>query len=232
MRILLLMTMLTLAACGSQLPPKSVDEINQLVAIAEKAIGATEKFNARAPDADTHAAMQELFTALNTARNQTDEIIRQVAASKYLGRHSIDPMDDVSVCVRANLASAYSIEEMSETSVGLWALGDLGECAMNATIYYESVSVDDGAAAALAVSVIWPITIVAKAKAGFRKGWLQGYLSVNEQIITRLERECRGEKNTASAGNQAVRYECAAYAVAIAIRPKLQALASQALTPG
>jgi hypothetical protein len=227
MRILLLATMLTLAACGSQPPPKSVDEINQLVGIAEKAIGVTQKIHAGAPDADVQAAMQELFTALDTARNQTEDIMRQVAAGKYLGRHSIDPMDDVSVCVGAHLAEVSSLEQMSPTTVSLWTL-DVGRCAVYASTYYQSVSANDGAAAALAVSIIYPVTLAAHAKAGRTSGsWLRHYLSINENIITRLEPQCGEKKNTASGADEPVRYECAAYAVAMVVRPKLQALATQ-----
>jgi hypothetical protein len=72
MRILLLTTMLIVAACGSRqqsYPPKSADEINQLVGIADKAIVVAQKIHAGAPAADVQEATRDAHCSRRRSRS-------------------------------------------------------------------------------------------------------------------------------------------------------------------
>jgi hypothetical protein len=226
MRILLLATMLTLAACNSQQPPKSADEINQLIAIADKAISVAQKIGMGAPEADAQEATREMYAVLDTARNQTEEILHQVTVGKYLGRGSIDPID-VSACIASHIVETHSLEEMSPSLVQLWSM-DVGQCAINADVYFQALSPSDGAAIALALGIIYPVALVAKARAGFDQGnWLKQYRSSNEAIIAKLGPRCGESKAANSSEAKHVSFGCAAYEVAMAVQPKLRALAEQ-----
>ena len=224
MRPLLLVTALALTACDSQPPPKTIDEINQFFRMADKAIGVAQKIGAGASTDDVQGAMQEMYSALAAARSQISEVTHQIAIGKYQGRGSIAPID-VSACIGAYTSSVHWLE--SETMRPNWVMGAV-DCASKASTYFNAVPTRDGAAVAQAVGIIYPIVLVAHAKAGVAAGpWLQEYRSVNEAIIARLAPQCRELKGADSAGNEPVRYACASYEVAISVRPKLEALAAQ-----
>lgn len=224
MRTLLLAAALTLTACDSQPPPKTLDEINQFVRIADKAIGVVQKTGAGASTDDVQGAMQEMYSALDAARNQINEVTRRISVGKYLGRGSIDPID-LSTCIEAGISSVHWLE--SEAMRPSWVVST-AQCAINASTYFTAVSTDDGAIVAQAVGIIYPIVLVANAKVGLpAEPWLQNYRSVNESIIARLAPKCRERKGANSAGSEQVRYACAAYEVAMAVRPKLEALVDQ-----
>jgi hypothetical protein len=227
MRTLFLVAVLTLTACDSQPQPKTIDEINQIIRIADKSIGVVQKIGAGASTADVQGAMRELYATLDAARSQVDEITLRVTVGEYLGRGSIDPIN-VSACISAHAASVHYLEH--ESTRPTWVM-NVGECAIKASTYFGAVSSDDGAAVALAIGIIYPIALVANVKAGLTAGpWLQQYRSVNETIVTRLAPQCRERKAPNSAGSEQVRYKCAAYEVAMSVRPKLEALADRVAT--
>jgi hypothetical protein len=230
MRNLFLLAALTLTACDSQPPPKTVAEINQFVSIADTAIGLVQKTSAGASTADLQAATQEMYVALDVARSQIDAILGEVTVGKYLGRGSIDPIH-LSACIGANTAGMHFLEIESTRPAGVM---NIVQCAVQAKIYFQSLSGDDGAAAALAIGVIYPIALVANAKAGMMPGpWLREYRSTNDAIVARLAPKCRERTGVTAAGSEQVRYRCAAYEVAMSVQPKLAALANQvAMPPG
>ncbi|GFE84924.1 hypothetical protein GCM10011487_69240 [Steroidobacter agaridevorans] len=221
MRTLILAAALTLAACDSRPapPPMTIGEIDQIVGIADKAIGAVQKMGAGAPAADVAASMREMYAAIDAARGQINGITQRIGGGKYLGRHSIDPLD-VSACTRSVIFSVQGLE--SETMRPPLVMSAL-ECSIDASVYFEDVPAESGAAVALAMGIIYPIALVANVKAGLDiEPSLQEYRSVNEAIIARLAPKCRERK-----GGEQVRYECAAYEVALSVRPKLAALADR-----
>ncbi|WP_129647840.1 hypothetical protein [Peristeroidobacter agariperforans] len=224
MRTFILVAALTLTACDSRPPPKTLSEINQIVGIAEQAIGVVQKIGAGASTADVKEAMQEMYAAIAAADGQINEITQRIGGGKYLGRHSIDPLD-VSACTRS---LAFGVQGLESQIMLPPLVNSAVECGINARIYYEDVSTSAGAAVALALGVIYPIVLVANVKAGVPAGPpLQEYRSVNEIIIARLTPKCRERQQSRSAGGAQVRYECAAYEVAMAVQPKLEALGNQ-----
>ena len=223
MRILILAGALTLTACDSP-PTKTRDEINQIVGIADKAIGVAQKIGAGASADDVQRARQEMYAAVDAAGNQINEMTQRITAGKYLGRHSIDPMD-VSTCTSALMSSTQWLE--TQTMLPHFVM-NATQCGINARIYFEDVSTDDGAAVALAIGIINPIALVAHVTAGLEvEPSLQEYRSVNEAIISRLAPECRERNGAHSGGREQVRYECAAYEVAMSVQPKLDTLAAE-----
>ena len=228
MRTMLLAAALTLTACDSQ-PPKTIDEINQIVRLADEAMGVAEKISQGASAADVHEALGAVNVALDAARKQINEIVRRVSIAKYLGRGSIDPRD-VSVCIDASLSTAASIEQMPIDVLAPWLM-EVVKCASSSRTYFEAVSGDDAAAVALAISVIYPIRLVGEAKGGIAaEPALEDYRAANEAIVAKLAPKCRERKAASSAGTEQVRYECAAHEVAISVQPKLEALAAQLAT--
>jgi hypothetical protein len=226
MRTLILTAALILTACDSRPPaqPKTIDEINQIVAIADKAVSVTQRIGAGASTAEVQGALQEMYAAIRAAGNQISEMTQRITTGKYLGRHTIDPIH-ISACTDALISSAGWLE--SELMLPHLMMNAM-DCGINARIYYEDVSSDEGAAVALAMSIIYPLALVAHVKAGLEiEPSLQEYRSVNEAIVARLAPKCRERNGANSAGSEPVRYECAAYEVAILVRPKLETLADQ-----
>jgi len=221
LRTMLLTTALTLTACDSE-PPKTVDEINQIIRLPDTAMSVAEKVGTGAPTADVDAAMSQMRIAFDAAEQQINEIRRRVGAAKYHGRGSIDPIH-MSACIDASLTGAGLIE-----GANLYAalrLNDTLLCASYAETYLQGASGEDAAAFALAVSVLYPIVLTGYAKAGLPvPAALKNYRSANQAIITKLASKC-GER--ISAGTAQVRYECAAHEVAISVQPKLEALAAK-----
>jgi hypothetical protein len=231
MRILLLTTMLILTACGSRqqsYPPKSADEINQLINIADKALAVVQKVYAGAPAADVQQATLEMRSALDAAREQTDEILRQVADVDDLGEGTKDPMG-VSRCISSHRMQIHDIENTSRIAMRAWST-KVGECAAAAIVYFKSAPLGESGALALALNIIDPIMLVAGVRSGMKKGALIHYLDANESIIAKLGPEC-GEQTGKASGAGHVSYQCAGYAVAMAMRPKLQPLVDQARLP-
>jgi hypothetical protein len=68
--------------------------------------------------------------------------------------------------------------------------------------------------------------LAAGARSGMKRGALIHYRDSNENIIAKLGPECGDKAGQAAAAGQ-VSYQCAAYEVAIAMRPKLSSLADQ-----
>jgi hypothetical protein len=229
MRTMLLAAALTLTACDSR-PPKTIDEINQIVRLADGALGVAEKINQGTSTADVHQALENMNVALAAAREQINDIMRRLSSAKYQGRGSIDPRD-VSACLNASSTTAASIEQMSIDTLAPWLMGVV-ECASKSRVYFEAVSGDDAAAVALAISVIYPIRLVAEAKGGMaaEPALLEDYRSANEAIVAKWASKCRERKGAGSAGTEQVRYECAAHEVAISVQPKLEALTARLAT--
>jgi len=225
-RTMLLAAALTLTACDSQ-PPKSIDEINQIVRVADEAMDVAEKIGRGASTADVHEALGAMNLALGAAQKQIYEIESRVGIAKYLGRGSIDP-HDVSACIRTSVTSAASIEQMSSDMLALWLMQTV-ECASKSRTYFDAVSGDDAAAVALAISVIYPVKLVGEAKGGLaaEPALLEDYRSANEDIVAKLAPKCRERQGAGSAGTAQVRYECAAHEVAMSVQPKLDALAAR-----
>jgi hypothetical protein len=226
---MLLAAALTLTACDSQ-PPKTIDEINQIVRLADEAIGVAQTIGQGASTADVHEALEKMNVALDAARKQIQEIMSRVSIAKYQGRGSIDPRD-LSVCLDVSLTTAASVEQMSIDMLAPWLM-QVVECASKSRTYFEAVSGDDAATVALAISVLYPIKLVAEAKGGLAAEpvLLEDYRSANEAIVAKLAPKCRERKSAGSAGTDQVRYECAAHEVAISVQPKLAALAAQLAT--
>jgi hypothetical protein len=224
MRALLLTPVLLLAACNVQAPyaPKSADEIQQLIHIADEAFDVAQKVYAGAPEPEVLEATREVYTALDAARTQTEEILKQVAKVDHLARGSTDPMG-VSTCTRAQLMEIEDIDNMSATTKMHWSM-EVGKCAAFAIVYFKSAPPADSSVLALVLTIIDPVLLVAKTRAGLNKGALVHYLESNQSVIARFGPQC---ENTAQASGQ-VSYQCAAYRVAIAVRPKLRALEQQA----
>jgi hypothetical protein len=227
MRILFLVASLMLTACDSQ-PPKTIEEINRIVRIADSAMGVVQKIGTGASTADVQEAMGEMSAALyDAARKQINDVTQRISAGKYLGRGSIDPVD-VSVCISA-YTNLPNLED--QMVVALWA-NKVIDCAILAKTYFESVSSDDGAAVALAIGIIYPIALVAYIKSGaMPEPWLQDYRSVNEAIVARVAPMCRERSRANSVGSEPVPYNCAGYEVAMSAQTKLEALAGQVATP-
>ncbi|HEY5755817.1 MAG TPA: hypothetical protein VIU34_08335 [Steroidobacter sp.] len=222
MRALLLISMLMLAACGLRqppYPPKSATEIDQLIGIAEKAIDVAQKANAGAPAADVEAATREMLTALGEAGAQADAILGQVANVDHLAPGTKDPMQ-VSACTSLHRHEIVDIENMSPNALMLWSM-NVGHCAASAIISFKSAPVADSSTLALGLHVIDPIMLVAYTRSGLKKGALAHYLDSNKSIIAKLGPEC--EQTGKTTGD--VSYRCAAYRVAMAVRPKLQQFA-------
>jgi hypothetical protein len=222
MRKMLLAAALTLTACDSE-PPKTVDEINQIIRLPDTAMSVAEKIGTGAPVADVDAAMSQMKIAFEAAEKQINEITRRVRTAKYQGRGSIDP-HDVWGCIVTSLGGERFVFAGPDLETALW-LNSTSMCAINAKTYLESASGEDAAAFALAVSVLYPIVLTGYAKAGLPvPAALENYRSANQAIITKLASRC-GERN--SAGTAQVRYECAAHQVAMSVQPKLEALAAK-----
>ena len=231
MRILLLTMMLILTACGSRqqsYPPKSADEINQLIGIADKALDVVQKVYAGAPAADVQEATIEMRSALDAAREQTDEILRQAADVDDLGEGTEDPMG-VSRCINSHLMQIHDIENTSRLATLAWS-ADVAQCASAAIVHFQSVPPGDSGALALALNIIDPIMLVAGVRSGMKKGALTHYLDSNERIIAKLGAQC-GEKTGKASEAGHVSYQCAGYEVAMAMRPKLQPLAQRVQMP-
>jgi hypothetical protein len=223
MRPILLAAALTLTACDSE-PPKTVDEINQIIRLPDTAISVAEKIGTGAPAADVDAAMSQMRMALDAAQEQIRQVTRRVGASKYQGRGSIDPIN-VSACIEGSLPGAGSIEAAPPNlDHALW-LNSTTMCAIQAKTYLEGASGEDAAAFALAVSVMQPIVLIGVAKAGLPvAAALENYRSANQSIITKLASRCSERKR---AGTAQVRYECAAHEIVMSVQPKLEALAAK-----
>jgi hypothetical protein len=228
MRTMLLAAALTLTACDSQ-PPKTIDEINQIVRLADEAIGVAAKISQGASSADVHEALGNMNAALQGAQEQINEIMSRVSSAKYQGNGSINPRD-VSACLDGSFTTAASIEQMPIDTLAPWLM-DVVECASKSRVYFDAVSGDDAAAVALAMSVIYPIRLVGEAKGGVPAApALEDYRSANEAIIAKWAPKCRERQGAGSAGAEQVRYECAAHEVAISVQPKLAALAAELAT--
>ena len=222
MRSLLLTTLLLLSACSFQAPypAKSAEEIQKLIRIADKAFDVALKVRAEAPAADIQEATREMRTALGAAQGQTEEILKQVANVDHLAKGAKDPMA-VSSCIRTHLLEMEDIENMSATTRMSWSM-DVGQCAAFAIVYFKSAPHSDSSVLALALSIIDPMMLVAKSRGGLKKGALAHYLESNESIISKLGPEC--EKTGKASATGEVSYQCAAYQVALVVRPKLQQL--------
>jgi hypothetical protein len=222
MRAMLLAAILVLTACDSQ-PPKTRGEINQIIRLADAAMGVLEKTGQGAPEADVREAMEEMTVALDAARDQIHAITQRVGAAKYYGRGSIDPID-ISSCIDASLLEAASIAHLPVELLSPW-LSSLITCTSKTDAYLTGASGEDAAAVALAVSALFPISLVAQAKAGFEAvPSLQRYRSANEAIVATLASTC-GKRD--GGGTEQVHYKCAAYEVAMSVQPKLEALAAR-----
>lgn len=217
MRTLLLTTMLMLAACGAQppYPPKSADQINQLIDMANASFEVAQKVYAGAPDTEIQEATREMRAALDAAQDQTDEILSQVA--------KLDPTA-VAPCIRSNHLEMHDIENMLPRTRTSWAM-NVSQCAGSAIVYFKTAPPADSGVLALGLNVLDPIMLVAGMRGGLKRGALAHNLHSNESIIAKLGPECEQASEESAAG--AVSYQCAAYRVAIAVRPKLQTLASQ-----
>lgn len=217
MRILLLTAMLILPACGSQspYPPKSADEIGQLIGIANASFEVAQKVYAGAPETEIEAATREMRTALDAAQDQTDEILRQVA--------KVDPMT-VGSCIRSNHLEMHDIENMLPRTRSTWSM-NVGQCAASTIVYFKAAPPAESSVLALALNVIDPIMLVAGTRGGMKRGALAHNLQSNESIIAKLGPKCERTGKASAAGE--VSHRCAAYQVAIAVQPKLRALASQ-----
>lgn len=230
MRTLLLTTMLILAACSSRqpYPPKSADEIDQLIRIADEAFDVAQKAFAGAPEMDVQEATRKMRAALDAARAQTDEILRQVANVDHLAKGTKDPMG-VSSCITSHRLEMDDIENMSPNTKISWSM-DVGRCAAFTIVYFKTTPPADSGVLALALTIIDPVMLVAKARSHLKQGALAHYRDSNESIIAKLGPECEKTGKASEAGK--VSYQCAAYQVAIAVRPKLQTLAQQVqITP-
>jgi hypothetical protein len=229
MRALFISAALMLVACDSpSQQPKTMDSINQIVSIADKALAMARMTAADTPTADVDAAMQELHIALRAAASEIDDVTQRISAGKYLGRGSIDPRD-VSVCVAANIAGLGLLENEVSRALGL---SNAIDCAITAKTYFHSISEGDGAAVALGIGVIYPLALAAHVKTGVTlEPWLQEYRSANDAIVAKLAQRCRERKDPAPGGSEQVPYKCAAYEVAMSVQPKLAALAARAATP-
>lgn len=223
MRALLLAAMLILSACGSRqpdYPPKSADEIGQLIALGEKAIDVALKVKAGAPAADVQLATSEMLAALHAAHAQSDAILAQVGKVDDLKKGTPDPMG-VTRCIHLHRGELQDIENMSPNGMMLWSM-NVGGCTASTYVYFRAVSTDDKSAIALALNLIDAIMLVAGTRSGMKNGALMHSLDSNGAIIEKLGPEC---EKAASKPAGDVSYQCAAYRVAMALRPKLQQLA-------
>lgn len=228
MRLLLLTALLTLAACGLHRqpapPPKSADEIKQLISIADTAFVVAQKVYAGAPAEDVQAATREMLVAMDAARAQTDEILKQVAEVDHLAEGTRDPAG-VSSCISLQRTALYDIESMSPDAGMIWSTNVSG-CAANAIVYFENAPAEDSGTLALALTIIDPILLAAGTRGGMKRGALMHYRDSNASILEKLGPECAEKAGNAAAAGQ-VSYRCAAYEVAKAMQPKLQPLADQ-----
>lgn len=222
MRALLITVMLTLAACSSQAPypAKSAAEIQQLIQLADVAFNVAQKVHAEAPATDVQDATREMHTAIDAAQGQIEQILKQVASVDSLAEDTNDSLA-VSSCIRSHLLEIEDIERMSATTRMNWSM-DVGRCAAFNIVYFKSASPADSSVLALGLSVIDPVLLVAKTRGGLKNGALAHYLEANDNILSKLGPECEQIGTTPGAG--AVSYQCAAYQVALAVRPKLEAL--------
>ena len=231
MRIPLFTTLLILAACGSHQepshPPKPADEIKQLVSIADQALRVAQKVYAGAPAEEVQEATREMLAAMDAARNQTDEILRQVAEVDHLAEGTRDPMG-VSSCISSQHTALYDIESVPPNAGLIWSM-DLGKCAAAAIIYFKTAPAEDSGTLGLALNIIDPIMLAAGARGGLKRGSSMHYRDSNASIIEKLGPEC-GEKTAKPSAAGQVSYQCAAYEVALAMRPKMQPLADLLLT--
>ena len=213
MRIVLFAAMLLIAACDSQSPKASVD-VNHFIRVAHEAMHVTQQISAGAPAADVHAAMEQMTVVLNAAHAQIAAVARRISVAKYHGRGSIDPRD-LSICIDPIVTYAPMLERMQSEMRVLWHERTL-ECVSNATTYFETVSGEDAAAVALAISVLEPILVMAEVQAGMpAESSLQHYRSSSQAILARFVSEC----GTPPAVVEQMSYECAAYAVARSVEP-------------
>jgi hypothetical protein len=225
MRIVLLAALLVIAACDSQ-PPKTAVDINPIIRLADHAIQVTQKISAGAPAADVHAAMEQMGYALTAARKQIDAVARRISVGKYLGRGSIEPRE-LGTCLYPVVDYASMLERMPIEMRGPWLM-QAAECGSKATTYFEAVSGEDAAAAALAISVIAPIMLVAEAQFGIgAESALENYRSRSQAIVAKLVAECGAH----SSGTEGLSLECAAYEVARSVEPKLATFAAELPTP-
>jgi hypothetical protein len=222
MRALLITSMLFLAACSSQAPypAKSAAEVQQLIHLADVAFNVAQKVYAEAPAADVQEATRELPIAVAAAQGQIEQILKQVADVDHLAKGTEDPMA-VSSCIRTHLLEIEDIERMSATTRMNWSM-DVGQCAAFNIVYFKSAPPADSSVLALALSVIDPVLLVAKSRGGLKHGALAHYLEANDSILAKLGPQC--EKSATAPGAGEVSYQCAAYQIALTVRPKLQAL--------
>src|SRR5688572_17246729 len=216
MRTVLLAAALTLTGCDSQ-PPKTHDEIDQIVRVADEAMGVAEKSGSGAPEADVQQALGNMTAALDAARTQVADITRRIAVAKYHGTGSIQPRD-VAAYIDASVATAASFAQMPMDALAS-PLIEIVDCASKTSAYFHGASGEDAAAVGLAVSVIYPIRLAGEAKGGLSFApALQAYVAANEAIVAKLAPRCPDRKEPA------VSYECSAHAVALAVRPRLATL--------
>lgn len=99
MRKMLLAAALILAGCDSQ-PPKSIDEINQIVRLADGAVHVAETIGQAASTEDVHAALANMNVANDAAGKQINEIAGRVQPH------------DVNACFRTSVTIAAAVERM------------------------------------------------------------------------------------------------------------------------
>lgn len=225
MRTALLAAALLLTACDSQ-PPKTLDELNQIVRITDEAVAVIDELNAGASRAAVHEAMGKLNSALALAGKQIDGIARRVASAKYYGRGSIDPRNLSSCVDYIRFSAATGMKLPMDGGMTLW-LRDVMECVRNARTYFESASGEDAAAVALAITVIYPFELVAEARFGMAAESTQNQRNHLDQLITRFEPQCSEPAPAQAVAPPSVSYRCAAYRVALSARAQLAALATR-----
>jgi hypothetical protein len=225
MRIMLLAAVLVIAACDSQ-PPKTAADIDQIIRVADEAMHVTQIISAGAPAADVHAAMEQMSVALNATHKQIDTVARRISIGKYRGIGSIHPVD-LSACIYSLVHDLPVLERMPIEIRGPWLMHTL-ECRSRAAAYFDTVSGEEAAAVALAISVIEPIMMVAEAQFGLgAESALESYRSSSQAIMEKLISKCGARKDEHRAITEQMSAECAAYEVARAIAPKLAKFAAE-----
>jgi hypothetical protein len=216
MRLALLAISLLLSSCNAQLhQTRTENEIAAAIDMANKAMNLTQKILEGASTADVQAMLGEVTTADITLQDATRSH-RPAATTDAVGRVDAYASAAVVACAASAAIEFSDIERMSERLLAHWAL-DLNKCLALADTHLSTVSSKEAIEEiGFAVNMVYPVALVAHAKAGFKTLPLVGaYHSANDTLIKRLAPRC-------SSAPTARLTSCG---VALAVQPRLDSWA-------
>jgi hypothetical protein len=191
MRLALLAGSLLLLSCSAQPhQTRTEKEIQAAIDMADKAMNVTQKIAEGASAADVQAMLKGVtaaaITLLDATRGHTTTPTRDPV------RHlEVFAAADAVACARSSVIEFTDIERMSERLLSFWAT-HLNECLALTDSKLSAVSSADAVEEiGFAVNMIYPVALVAHARAGFKiLPVVNAYRSANETLLEKLAPRC------------------------------------------